>query len=86
MTEGGFTRISSRPRPRCTGGSPGFEHAPIAMQPPAANGWKPRHNPSPAEMRKLFEKAGFTVSNQHRIRRPAWTWIVSDLITVGIKS
>ena len=56
------------------------------MQPPAANGWKPRHNPSPAEMRKLFEKAGFTVNDQHRIRRPAWTWIVSDLITVGIKS
>jgi ubiquinone/menaquinone biosynthesis C-methylase UbiE len=39
-----------------------------------------------AEMRKLFEKAGFTVSDQHRIRRPVWTWIVSDRITVGIKS
>jgi len=33
-----------------------------------------------------LEKAGFTVNDQHRIRRPAWTWIVSDLITVGIKS
>jgi ubiquinone/menaquinone biosynthesis C-methylase UbiE len=56
------------------------------LQAPAANRWKPQHNPSPAEMRKLFEKAGFTVSDQHRIRRPVWTWIVSDLITVGIKS
>jgi hypothetical protein len=37
-------------------------------------------------MRKLFEKAGFTGSDQHGIRRPVWTWIVSDLITVGIKS
>ncbi len=48
--------------------------------------WKPQHNPPPQEMRTLFEDAGFTVSDQHRIRRPIWTQIISDLITVGIKS
>jgi ubiquinone/menaquinone biosynthesis C-methylase UbiE len=48
--------------------------------------WKPQHNPSPAEMRDLFEGAGFTISDQHRIPRPFWTWIVSDLITVGVKA
>ncbi|MHA7666835.1 class I SAM-dependent methyltransferase [Mycolicibacterium sp. HS_4_1] len=45
----------------------------------------PAHNPSPAEMKKLFEGAGFTVSEQHRVKRPAWTLIVSDLLTVGTK-
>lgn len=47
--------------------------------------WKPQHNPPPAEMQALFEEAGFTVSDQHRIRRPVWTQIISDLITVGTK-
>jgi ubiquinone/menaquinone biosynthesis C-methylase UbiE len=56
------------------------------VQAPAANRWKPQHNASPAEMRGLFESAGFTVSDQHRVRRPPWMHIVSDLITVGIKS
>ncbi|MGO8771665.1 MAG: class I SAM-dependent methyltransferase [Mycobacterium sp.] len=56
------------------------------LQTPSASRWKPQHNPSPAEMRALFEGAGFAISDQHRIRRPAWTWIVSDLITVGTKS
>ena len=55
------------------------------LRAPSAEKWKPQHNASPAEMRELFESAGFTVSDQHRIRRPVWTWIVSDLITVGIK-
>ena len=49
------------------------------------NRWKPQHNPAPAAMRTLFESAGFTVSDQHRIPRPVWTRIVSDLLTVGIK-
>ncbi len=56
------------------------------LQTPSANRWKPQHNASPAEMRTLFESAGFAVSDQHRIPRPAWTRIVSDLITVGTKS
>ena len=56
------------------------------LQGPSANRWKPQHNPSPAEMRSLFESAGFTVKDQHWVRRPAWTRIVSDLITVGTKS
>ena len=50
------------------------------------NRWKPQHNPSPAAMRALFEGAGFTVTDQHRVRRPIWTQIVSDLITFGTKS
>jgi ubiquinone/menaquinone biosynthesis C-methylase UbiE len=32
------------------------------------------------------KSAGFAVRDQHRVRRPAWTRIVSDLITVGTKS
>ena len=56
------------------------------LQAPAASRWKPQHNPSPGEMRALFEGAEFTISDQHRIRRPVWTWLVSDLITVGTKS
>jgi ubiquinone/menaquinone biosynthesis C-methylase UbiE len=56
------------------------------LQAPSTNRWKPQHNASPTEMRSLFESAGFVVSDQHRIRRPIWTQIVSDLITVGTKS
>ena len=56
------------------------------LQASAANRWKPQHNASPTEMRSMFENAGFAVSDQHRIRRPVWTHIVSDLITVGTKS
>jgi ubiquinone/menaquinone biosynthesis C-methylase UbiE len=56
------------------------------LQAPSSHRWKPQHNASPAEMRSMFEEAGFTISDQHRIRRPVWTRIVSDLITVGTKS
>lgn len=56
------------------------------LQVPASNRWKPQHNASPAEMRAMFEDAGFTLSDQHRIRRPVWTRLISDLITVGTKS
>jgi ubiquinone/menaquinone biosynthesis C-methylase UbiE len=52
----------------------------------AGSRWTPAHNPTSAEMRKLFEGAGFTISEQHRVRRPLWTRAISDLITVGIKS
>lgn len=55
------------------------------LQLPSASRWKPQHNPSPAEMRALFEGAGFTVTDQHRIPRPVWTQLISDLITVGTK-
>jgi ubiquinone/menaquinone biosynthesis C-methylase UbiE len=51
----------------------------------SANRLNPAHNPSPAEMRKLFDGAGFGVSDQHRVRRPAWTRVLSDLITIGVK-
>lgn len=56
------------------------------LQASSANRWKPQHNASPAEMRTLFEDAGFVVTDQHRIPRPVWTRIISDLITVGAKS
>ncbi|HYB34354.1 MAG TPA: class I SAM-dependent methyltransferase [Mycobacterium sp.] len=56
------------------------------LQGPSANRWKPAHHASPAEVRALFESAGFVVSEQHRVQRPVWTRIVSDLITVGAKS
>jgi ubiquinone/menaquinone biosynthesis C-methylase UbiE len=55
------------------------------LQASGANQWKPQHNPSPGEMRSLFEGARFAISDQHRIRRPIWTWLVSDLITVGTR-
>ena len=52
----------------------------------SASRWKPQHNTSPAEMRHLFQSAGFTVTDQHRIARPLWMRIVADLITVGTKN
>jgi ubiquinone/menaquinone biosynthesis C-methylase UbiE len=55
-------------------------------QRPATSRWKAAHHPSAAEMRRLFEDAGFTVAEQHRVRRPLITRAISDLITVGIKS
>jgi ubiquinone/menaquinone biosynthesis C-methylase UbiE len=56
------------------------------LQAPSTSRWKPAHHPSPGEMRRLFEGAGFTIDKQHRVRRPLLTRAISDLITVGIKS
>ena len=56
------------------------------LQGPSTSRWKVAHHPSPAEMRRLFEGGGFTVAEQHRVRRPLLTRAISDLITVGIKS
>lgn len=53
---------------------------------PSANRWKPQHNAAPAEVRSIFENAGFAVTDQHRIPRPVWLRLVSDVITVGIKN
>jgi ubiquinone/menaquinone biosynthesis C-methylase UbiE len=58
----------------------------LLPQGPATSRWKPAHHPSAAEMRQLFEDAGFTIAEQHRVRRPLLTRAISDLITVGIKS
>jgi ubiquinone/menaquinone biosynthesis C-methylase UbiE len=52
----------------------------------SANKWKPAHHASSTEMRHLFEGAGFTVDEQHRVRRPLVTRAIPDLITVGLKS
>jgi SAM-dependent methyltransferase len=46
----------------------------------------PAHNPTPTEMRQLFEGAGFTIVEQHRVRRPLWTRPLGDLFTAGVKS
>jgi SAM-dependent methyltransferase len=46
----------------------------------------PAHNPTPTEMRQMFEGAGFTVVEQHRVRRPLWTRPLGDLFTAGVKS
>lgn len=56
------------------------------LQAPSGSRWKPQHNASPAEVRALFEAAGFTVSDQRRIPRPLWTRAISDLITIGTKT
>lgn len=45
----------------------------------------PAHSPSPTDMRRLFAGAGFTLTDQHRVRRPLWTRPVWDLITIGTK-
>jgi len=58
---------------------------PLRLHRLSANRLNPAHNPSPEEMRELFEGAGFRVHDQHRVRRPAWTRVLSDLITIGIK-
>jgi ubiquinone/menaquinone biosynthesis C-methylase UbiE len=59
---------------------------PLPLRRLSANRLNPAHNPSPAEMRALFEGAGFGVSDQHRVRRPVWTRLLSDLVTVGVKA
>jgi len=55
------------------------------FQMPAGNLWKPQHNATATEFRALFEDAGFTVTDQHRIPRPPWMGALFDLITVGIR-
>ncbi len=47
--------------------------------------FNPAYTPSPREMRALFEGAGFGVGEQHRVRRPLRTQLLSDLVTVGTK-
>lgn len=56
------------------------------LQATSANKWKPAHHASSTEIRRLFEGAGFTVDEQHRVRRPLVTRAIPDLITVGMKS
>jgi ubiquinone/menaquinone biosynthesis C-methylase UbiE len=56
------------------------------LQGPLGRNWKPAHHASPREVRSLFEAAGFTIDDQHRIPRPLLTRPISDLITVGLKN
>jgi ubiquinone/menaquinone biosynthesis C-methylase UbiE len=65
--------------------------ATISPAPPQALQWlsdsrfTPAHSPSPKQMRELFEGAGFTILDQHRVQRPLWTKLVPDLVTFGGK-
>ncbi|MEC3954249.1 methyltransferase domain-containing protein [Nocardia sp. CDC153] len=43
----------------------------------------PAHAPSPREIRKLLEDAGFEVVDQRKISRPLPSWLIPDVITVG---
>jgi ubiquinone/menaquinone biosynthesis C-methylase UbiE len=66
--------------------------ATISPAPPQALQWlsdsrfTPAHSPSPSQMRELFEGAGLTVLDQHRVNRPLWTKLVPDLVTFGGKA
>jgi ubiquinone/menaquinone biosynthesis C-methylase UbiE len=66
--------------------------ATISPAPPQALQWlsdsrfTPAHSPSPSQMRALFEGAGLTVLDQHRVNRPLWTKLVPDLVTFGGKA
>jgi ubiquinone/menaquinone biosynthesis C-methylase UbiE len=55
------------------------------LQGPVGSRWKPAHNSSPAELRSMFDSAGLTIREQHRIPRPSVTKFISDMITVGVK-
>ncbi|WP_197378388.1 class I SAM-dependent methyltransferase [Mycolicibacterium mengxianglii] len=46
----------------------------------------PAHNPTREQMQRLFEDADFSVVDQHPVRRPLWTQLLSDVITVGAKA
>lgn len=77
LAPGGFAAVATlSPKQRLPG-------VPIRWL--SANRLNPSHAPDPDEMRTMFTDAGFTVDDQHRVRRPVWTPI-SDLITVGVKS
>lgn len=58
---------------------------PAALRRLSASPANPAHNPSPAEIRRLFTDAGFSIVEQRRVDRPLWTRGVWDLITVGEK-
>lgn len=74
LAPGGFAAVATlSPRQR------------LPLQWLSANRLNPSHAPNPGEMRTMFTEAGFTVDDQHRVRRPMWTPI-SDLITVGVKA
>jgi ubiquinone/menaquinone biosynthesis C-methylase UbiE len=38
------------------------------------------HHPRPTELQALFEDAGFTIREQHRVHRPTWTRFFTDVI------
>ena len=61
-------------------------YQPLPLHLLSASRFNPLHSPSPEAMRRLFTDAGFALHDQHRVRRPVWTRLLSDLITVGIKA
>ena len=80
---GAATILSAPRRVRAADGPPEWG-AFLPLHALSADLGAPAHSPTEKEMRALFETAGFTVAEQHRVRRPVWTPI-SDVITVGVK-
>lgn len=77
LAPGGFAAVATLSPRQKLGGVP--------LRLLSANRFNPSQAPDPAEMRALFSDAGFTVGDQHRVHRPVWTRLLSDLITVGVK-
>ena len=80
LSPGGFAAVATlSPRQKLPGLGRGLQWL-------SANRLSPSQAPDPVSMRALFSDAGFTVDEQHRVRRPVWTKLLSDLITVGVKA
>lgn len=58
---------------------------PLAVAGALTERLSPAHSPGADELRAMFDDAGFTVTGQDRVRRPVWTRLVFDRITVGVK-
>ncbi|WP_327144958.1 class I SAM-dependent methyltransferase [Nocardia sp. NBC_01327] len=43
----------------------------------------PAHAPSPREVRKLLEDAGFELQDQRKVSRPLPSWLIPDVITIA---
>lgn len=59
---------------------------PLPLHLLSANRLTPAHSPRPQQLRDLFAGAGLAVGEQHRVRRPVWTMLLSDMLTVGTKA
>ncbi|MGV0838026.1 class I SAM-dependent methyltransferase [Mycolicibacterium thermoresistibile] len=58
---------------------------PLAVAGALTERLSPAHSPGRAELRTMFETAGFTVTSQDAVPRPVWTRLIVDRITVGVK-
>lgn len=79
LSPGGFAAVATLSRRQKL---PGLG---LGLQGLSANRLSPSQMPDPVAVHDMFSDAGFTVDEQHRVRRPVWTKLLSDLITVGVK-